>query len=76
MGEGKPLEAPPLPFVALPTTSGTGSEATKNAVIDVPSHRRKVSLRDDRMMARAVIVDPALTDATPRTVTLASGWTP
>ncbi len=73
VGEGKPLEAPPLPFVAVPTTSGTGSEATKNAVIDVPSHRRKVSLRDDRMVARVAIVDPALTDGTPRGVTLASG---
>jgi alcohol dehydrogenase class IV len=73
VGEGKPLEAAPLPFVAVPTTSGTGSEATKNAVIDVSSHRRKVSLRDDRIVARVAIVDPALTDGTPRGVTLASG---
>jgi alcohol dehydrogenase class IV len=73
VGQGKPLTAAPLPFVAIPTTSGTGSEATKNAVIDVPSHRRKVSLRDDRMMARIAVVDPALTDGTPRAVTLASG---
>jgi alcohol dehydrogenase class IV len=73
VGKGLPLTASPLPFLALPTTSGTGSEATKNAVIDVPSHRRKVSLRDDRMVARVAIVDPALTDGTPRGVTLASG---
>ena len=73
IGKGLPLTVAPLPFVALPTTSGTGSEATKNAVIDVPAHRRKVSLRDDRMVARVAIVDPALTDGAPRGVTLASG---
>ncbi len=73
VGRALPLTAAPLPFIALPTTAGTGSEATKNAVIDVPEHRRKVSLRDDRMLARVAIVDPALTDHCPRVVTLASG---
>lgn len=73
VGKGLPLSHPPLPFVAIPTTAGTGAEVTKNAVIDVPDHRRKVSLRDDRMMARLAIVDPGLTDGTPRGVTLASG---
>jgi hypothetical protein len=73
VGPALPLTAPPLPFLALPTTAGTGSEATKNAVIDVPDQRRKVSLRDDRMLARVAIVDPALTDGCPRGVTLASG---
>ena len=73
VGKGMPLSVPPLPFIALPTTAGTGAEVTKNAVIDVPAHRRKVSLRDDRMIARVAIVDPALTDNAPRGVTLASG---
>lgn len=73
VGRGKRLETAPLPFVAIPTTAGTGAEATKNAVIDVPDHRRKVSLRDDRMIADLAIVDPALTDNCPRDVTLASG---
>ncbi len=73
IGRGLPLFVPPLPFVALPTTSGTGAEATKNAVIGLPDHGRKVSLRDDRMLARIAIVDPALTDHCPRGVTLASG---
>ncbi len=72
-GPGLPLPAPPLPFVAVPTTAGTGAEATKNAVIGLPDRGRKVSLRDDRMMARIAIVDPALTDHCPRAVTLASG---
>ncbi len=73
VGRGLPLSSPPLPFIAIPTTSGTGAEATKNAVIGVPHHGRKVSLRDDRMLARLAIVDPALTDGCPRGVTLASG---
>lgn len=73
VGRGLPLPAAPLPFVALPTTAGTGSEATRNAVIGLPEHGRKVSLRDDRMMPRLAIIDPALTDHSPRAVTLASG---
>ncbi|MBA3910162.1 MAG: alcohol dehydrogenase [Rhodobacter sp.] len=73
VGQGLPLRAAPLPFIALPTTSGTGAEVTRNAVIGLPDHGRKVSLRDDRMVARLAIVDPALTDGCPRSVTLASG---
>lgn len=73
VGKGLPLGADPLPFAAIPTTAGTGAEATKNAVIDVPDHRRKVSLRDDRMIARLAVVDPSLTDHCPKAVTLASG---
>jgi alcohol dehydrogenase class IV len=73
VGAGKPLPAPPLPFVAIPTTAGTGSEATKNAVIAVPESARKVSLRDDRMVPRLAVIDPALTDGTPPRQTLSSG---
>lgn len=73
VGEGKPIDADPLPFIAIATTSGTGAEATKNAVIGVPEHRRKVSIRDARMLADLAIVDPALTEGCPRSITLASG---
>ncbi|MBA4491802.1 iron-containing alcohol dehydrogenase [Paracoccus sp. S1E-3] len=73
VGKGLPLTAPPLPFVAIPTTAGTGAEATRNAVIGLPEHGRKVSLRDAQMLPRIAIVDPALTDGSPRAVTLASG---
>ncbi|MBL9075162.1 iron-containing alcohol dehydrogenase [Tabrizicola sp.] len=73
VGKGLPLKADPLPFIALPTTAGTGAEVTKNAVIGLPDLGRKVSLRDDRMVARLAIVDPALTDGCPKGVTLASG---
>ncbi|WP_422074675.1 iron-containing alcohol dehydrogenase [Tranquillimonas rosea] len=73
VGSGRPLDTDPLPFIAVPTTAGTGSEVTKNAVIGIPDHARKVSLRDERMLARLAIVDPALTDGLPNGVTLASG---
>jgi alcohol dehydrogenase class IV len=73
VGKGLPLKVDPLPFVAIPTTAGTGAEVTKNAVIGLPDLGRKVSLRDDRMVARLAIVDPALTDRCPKPVTLASG---
>ena len=73
VGKGLPLDLPPLPFTAIPTTAGTGAEVTRNAVIGVPEHRRKVSIRDARMLPRLAIVDPALTDGCPRAITLASG---
>ena len=73
VGRGLPLTARPLPLIALPTTAGTGSEATRNAVIAVPEHRRKVSLRDARMLPRLAVVDPSLMDGTPRAITMASG---
>ncbi len=73
VGKGLPLDHAPLPFIAIPTTAGTGAEVTRNAVIGVPEHRRKVSLRDPRMLPRLAIIDPALTDTTVKAVTLASG---
>lgn len=73
VGQGLPLDNPPLPFIAVPTTAGTGAEVTRNAVIGVPEHRRKVSLRDARMLPLLAVVDPGLTDGCPWPVTLASG---
>ena len=73
IGAGKKLDNQPLPFVAIPTTAGTGAEVTKNAVISVLQKKRKVSLRDERMMADIAIIDPRLTDGLPRNITLSAG---
>ena len=73
IGKSLPLDHPPLPFVAMPTTAGTGAEVTRNAVIGSAAHQRKVSLRDKRMLPALAIIDPALTDNTPKNITLASG---
>ena len=73
VGDGRALEQQPLPWIAIPTTAGTGSEMTKNAVIDIPDAQRKVSLRDSKLLPAIALVDPAFTDDTPKAVTLACG---
>ena len=73
VGRGQPLGAAPLPCVAIPTTAGTGSEVTRNAVLAVPDRRVKVSLRDPRMLPRAAIVDPELTYELPPDLTAHTG---
>lgn len=73
IGKGKPLERPGLPWVAVPTTAGSGAEATRNAVIRVPARRAKVSLRSPHLLPRLAVVDPGLTLALPPAVTAATG---
>ncbi|WP_069300617.1 iron-containing alcohol dehydrogenase [Neptunicoccus sediminis] len=72
VGDGRSLDAAPLTVIALPTTAGTGSEVTRNAVITVPDRAIKVSLRDPRMIPRIAIVDADLMDGAPRSVKLAA----
>jgi alcohol dehydrogenase class IV len=67
------LAKPPLPFIAVPTTAGSGSEATKNAVIRVPDLKVKRSLRHDLLIPRVAIVDPELSAAAPRHVAASAG---
>ncbi|TGN40255.1 iron-containing alcohol dehydrogenase [Marinobacter confluentis] len=73
VGDGLPLSGRRLPLILIPTTSGTGAEVTRNAVIDIPQAQRKVSLRDKELLPDLALVDPALTDNCPRHVTLHSG---
>ncbi len=70
---GRTLDVSPLPFVAIPTTSGTGAEVTRNSVICLSDRAQKISLRDTRMIADVALVDPALTDNSPAAVTFGSG---
>ncbi len=73
IGAGKPLPLPSVPFIAVPTTAGTGSEVTRNAVLSSPEHHVKVSLRSPLMLPRLAVVDPELTLDLPPAVTAHTG---
>jgi alcohol dehydrogenase class IV len=73
IGRAQPLENTPLPFIAVPTTAGTGAEVTRNAVLGSPDQRVKASIRSPLMLARLALVDPDLTLAVPPAVTAATG---
>ena len=73
IGLGRPLTMPAAPCVAIPTTAGTGSEVTRNAVLGSPEHRVKASLRSPSMLPRLAVVDPELTYELPRAITASTG---
>jgi len=73
VGKGQPLTKPSAPFMAIPTTAGTGSEATRNAVLGAPEQRLKVSMRSAEMLPRVALVDPELTYDLPPHITATSG---
>jgi len=73
IGRGEPLTQPPAPFIAIPTTAGTGAEVTRNAVLASPDHRVKVSLRSPLMLPRLAVVDPELTYSLPPHLTASTG---
>jgi alcohol dehydrogenase class IV len=73
VGAGRPLTKPGLPFAAIPTTAGTGTEVTRNAVIASPEHRVKVSLRSAFLLARLAVIDAELSYTLPPRLTAATG---
>ena len=73
VGEGRAIDKPSAPCIALPTTAGTGAEVTPNAVLASPEHGLKASLRSPLMLPTLALVDPLLTVSSPPGVTASSG---
>lgn len=69
IGRGQALGQPSAPYIAIPTTAGTGAEVTRNAVLASPEHRVKASLRSPFMFPQLALVDPELTHSLPPAVT-------
>jgi len=73
IGKGQPLANAPFPTIAVPTTAGTGSEVTRNAVLGSSEHGVKASMRSPTMLPRIAIVDPQLTVSLPPAMTASTG---
>ncbi|MEW6378634.1 MAG: iron-containing alcohol dehydrogenase [bacterium] len=73
IGRGQPLTRPSAPYIAIPTTAGTGAEVAWNAVLISPEHRVKISMRSPLMMARLAVIDPTLTYSMPPAITASTG---
>lgn len=73
VGKGNALQNPAAPFIVVPTTAGTGSEVTRNAVLGVPARQVKVSLRSPFLLPRLAVVDPELTFGLPPAITARTG---
>ena len=73
IGNGRSLDRACLPFIAVPTTAGSGAEVTRNAVLASPESGVKVSLRSPLMLPRVALVDPELARDLPPLVTATTG---
>ena len=73
VGKGYKIKNQPLPFIAVPTTAGSGAEATKNAVVTSRIKKYKKSFRDEKLVAKIIIVDPLLTLSLPKKETAFGG---
>lgn len=73
IGRGRALAKRSMPFIAIPTTAGTGAEVTRNAVLGSPEHRVKISLRSPLMLPAVALIDPELTCDLPPGITASTG---
>lgn len=73
IGRGRTLSRPAAPFIAIPTTAGTGAEVTRNAVLASPEHKLKVSLRSPLLLPRVALIDPELAYDLPPAITASTG---
>ncbi len=73
VGEGRSIESAPAPYIAVPTTAGTGAEVTRNSVLMSEEHKVKVSMRSPLMLPRIAIIDPELTYSMPPSITAYTG---
>jgi alcohol dehydrogenase class IV len=73
VGRGQKITRQSIPWIAIPTTAGTGAEATRNAVIGLPERRFKASIRSELMLPRVALIDPELGVDVPADVTARSG---
>ena len=74
VGKGQSISRKPAPYIAVPTTAGTGSEVTRNAVLASTEHRVKVSMRSPMMLPDFAVVDPLLTVSMPQNITASTGF--
>ncbi|HEX2971422.1 MAG TPA: iron-containing alcohol dehydrogenase [Tepidisphaeraceae bacterium] len=73
VGKGQKITRPAAPWIAMPTTAGTGAEATRNAVVGYPEKQFKASIRSEYLLARVAVVDAELGVNVPPEVTASSG---
>eukprot|EP01134_Creolimax_fragrantissima_P001250 CFRG1250T1 len=73
VGRGHKITKASLPYIAVPTTAGTGAEVTKNCVLSSPEHNIKASIRASTMIPTVALIDPVLTVTMPPAVTASTG---
>src|SRR5260370_8485567 len=76
VGKGQKITKPAAPWMAIPTTAGTGAEATRNAGIGLPAKKFKASIRSELLLPRMALVDAELGIAVPPAAAASSGVDP